>query len=524
MSDKEAKEKDQESDQEIADNSEAPEQQTPAPAAPVSSNSPSASQADITASTQAAMPPPPTQTQASAPNANTVNVIAPAQDIQQKIAEHAAVADDMNTGKITPETYASLYDKKDTLGKIGTLFGLLVSGAGSGLAHQSNAVMDMMNNTIRNDLEAQKQTQANRLSWYNAAINHEKQKNENLLTQAQVAAAQTGNVGTLTDLAVKLKQAKDSGVEDLDGEHTAYSGMLAGVNNSIYRNILKMPDGPVKAQAMAAYQNQVIPAINQAVASDAQEKIAKKNAVIALRNKPVAADVIPPVIDSAAYQKGVFRGGAQKQTMGRVTTADAIDPEDRNAIDTEIKDRSEKFKSKQQVVKAFNELSGMTNAGQIPGASSITGVGSALGALAGGAIGSLFTPAGTAIGASGGAGVGGAAGHALTGFLKEKFENKRNALVEAIAPILSMPGNATSEARHSAAEALVPNAYDDDETKKIKFRNLNNHFELQDNYPKMEKYHLKTPMPNYEYKPIIPDLPKEQKTESKSQKNKMWEK
>lgn len=64
-------------------------------------------------------------------------------------------------GQIKPETYESLFAKKDTLGKIGTLFGLMVSGAGSGLARQPNAVMEMMQKEIQNDLTAQQNSKSN---------------------------------------------------------------------------------------------------------------------------------------------------------------------------------------------------------------------------------------------------------------------------------------------------------------------------------------------------------------------------
>lgn len=71
-------------------------------------------------------------------------------------AEDAAWDQDMANGHIQPKTLHDLYASKGTLGKIGTLFGMLVSGAGSGLAHQPNALLEMMNKEIDRDLEAQK--------------------------------------------------------------------------------------------------------------------------------------------------------------------------------------------------------------------------------------------------------------------------------------------------------------------------------------------------------------------------------
>lgn len=72
-----------------------------------------------------------------------------------------AYQQDMANGHITPKTYADMFASKSTLGKIGSLFGLLLSGAGSGITGQPNAVLNMMNKEIDNDLEAQKTSKTN---------------------------------------------------------------------------------------------------------------------------------------------------------------------------------------------------------------------------------------------------------------------------------------------------------------------------------------------------------------------------
>lgn len=113
--------------------------------------------------------------------------------MQEAPVEASNYYNDLRNGHITPETYNSLFAKKDTPGKIGTLFGLLLSGAGSGLAHQPNMVMQMMDNEINRDFEAQKTNKANALNFYNLSNQHEFQKaqidrfaKENNLTAAQV--------------------------------------------------------------------------------------------------------------------------------------------------------------------------------------------------------------------------------------------------------------------------------------------------------------------------------------------------
>lgn len=76
--------------------------------------------------------------------------------------EQAKFEQDVNSGNIKPETYSTLFGKKDTLGKIGTLFGLMLGGVGSGLTGQPNALLSMMDQTIKRDLEAQETSAKNR--------------------------------------------------------------------------------------------------------------------------------------------------------------------------------------------------------------------------------------------------------------------------------------------------------------------------------------------------------------------------
>lgn len=123
----------------------------------------------------------------------------PVQDTAQQLkAEDVAWHNDLQNGHITPETYSDLFAKKDTLGKIGTLFGLMVSGAGSGMSHQPNAVLEMMNKQIKNDLDAQVQSKTNaenyiklnqQQQFQNAQI--EQMQKTGQLTEAQARAATT---------------------------------------------------------------------------------------------------------------------------------------------------------------------------------------------------------------------------------------------------------------------------------------------------------------------------------------------
>ena len=113
-------------------------------------------------------------------------------------------ANDLINGHIEPKTIQDLYaEKKGLSGKIGTLFGLLVSGAGSGLAHQSNAVLDMMNKQIQNDMDAQKESKTNALTLNKLNQQHqleETQKTLNLANAHQIQAEANIRADALTHM------------------------------------------------------------------------------------------------------------------------------------------------------------------------------------------------------------------------------------------------------------------------------------------------------------------------------------
>jgi len=114
----------------------------------------------------------------------------PAQQVQPTLADAKttvtndlnnhiqAFQNDLDAGHIKPKTYSDLFHDRSTLGKISGIFGMLLSGMGSGLAHQPNMAFEMMNNQIKNDLDAQQNSVANRQNFLR--INQ-----EGLMRQAQ---------------------------------------------------------------------------------------------------------------------------------------------------------------------------------------------------------------------------------------------------------------------------------------------------------------------------------------------------
>lgn len=144
------------------------------------------------------------------------------QHVQNFAREDAAFQQDLVNGHITPETYGSLFAKKDTLGKIGSIFGMLVGSAGAGLSHQPNAVLGMIQKQIDNDLAAQTQSKLNAQNFLRISQN-------GLLNQSQVA---------LNDVS---RQAQSFAL--------AQARMMQSTYHNLVQNMMKLPEGPQKEAA-----------------------------------------------------------------------------------------------------------------------------------------------------------------------------------------------------------------------------------------------------------------------------------
>lgn len=235
--------------------SPAPVQDTPAQVPADAAPTP-AMQQPAAAPTQGAMAPAPAQenspVQAQASRPMQAPIAPPPVKTPQQIAQEwtdhdLAFQKDLAAGYIKPETYQSLYAKQDTLGKISTLFGLLVSGAGAGLTHQPNAVLEMMNNEIKNDFEAQKTSQSNAQNWYNLTRQHELQKAqiermgfENALTEAQ-----TGKIPLEKDQIETLNKKNKAETQTNWDTHTL-NKMKMGAVQSLQDEANKLTPSPQK--------------------------------------------------------------------------------------------------------------------------------------------------------------------------------------------------------------------------------------------------------------------------------------
>lgn len=266
------------SDDEVTPEVEAPMDAGPAHPKYLVSNGPPPKPEDMGPAAQAAL--------ASAPANNEIVVTGhqkPAPRPQDLDNEDALYAQDLQRGHIKPETYQSLYEKKDTLGKIGTLFGLLVSGAGSGLTGQPNAVLAMMDTVIKNDLEAQKLSNENSQNWLRLSQAHQRNKAE----LAQMGA-NTENIKAHTG-AIPAEIKRNEAAADLEATQAALNRARMTAAGYIDTHIIKkMPEGPAKVDAIDKFQNQVVPGIKKENQDGNIKTAAKINMLNAMAPKPQA--------------------------------------------------------------------------------------------------------------------------------------------------------------------------------------------------------------------------------------------
>ena len=157
--------------------------------------------------------------------------------LQQYAAEDQAWSRDLTNGHVQAKTYGDLFNNKSTLGKIGMMFGMMLSGAGSGLAHQPNAMLDMMNKEIDRDYNAQVQSKNN-------AMNFVKMNQEHQMQIAQIN--QMKRQGKLTDA-----QARSMTIDsNIKAQTNARMQMNRVALHHMVTQVQRMPEGPQKQQAM----------------------------------------------------------------------------------------------------------------------------------------------------------------------------------------------------------------------------------------------------------------------------------
>jgi hypothetical protein len=283
-------------------------------------------------------------------------------DLPAKVEQHLnqqseMFANELAAGHIHPKTISDLYGSKDTLGKIGMIFGLIVSGAGSGLAHQTNAALDLINKELDRDLDAQKSSNTNAQNWYTQSLKHDmdvayrdKIIFDKTLTSAQArladANAELERANTTrvpADIAV-AQANRDKILAEIDGIYAAadfqkFKNDVAGVSNTaetrqaiaagqyLQNTIDKMPQGAERDRAQGVYDTVIAPAIGAKVTDkNAQTGAAAGAAAAAARKAPpgVATRLPGQVKTQATAPKAPGQPGHVKRKKEDVINNNAL--------------------------------------------------------------------------------------------------------------------------------------------------------------------------------------------------------
>ena len=234
---------------------------------------------------------------------------------QQEIAKAFA------TGQIKPKTYQQLFDDQGILGKVGTLFGLLVGGAGSGLTHQPNVMLEMMNREIDRDLQAQMKSQENATNWYRLHQNYLMQKAQipELQQRAELLRQQALSEPTRRAELSKRIDALNTEIEErkaqikLINSNATKANMSLGLLHNLYSQVVEpMADGPQKQNALNAL-GQLSGQIDAQNASRSQQT----EQVMSARQKP---DQIDPGVGVNVNKIN------QMHSKGQITQALGVPP------------------------------------------------------------------------------------------------------------------------------------------------------------------------------------------------------
>ncbi len=399
----------------------------------------------------------------------------PEQIAADRNQQDMAFANDVQAGHIKPKTYADLYHNKSTLGKISSIFGMILSGIGSGLTGQPNAAMEIMNKQIQNDLEAQEKDQTNRQNMMKLSLEHTKNQFDNELTNSV-----TTKNWTLNEREQFMNN--NNGVVKSIGTLNAENSMLITSYQSQQDLVNRMPAGPQKDKAQDLLNNTIIPAMIQKIQSNnlkagtlqhdlmnkakisAQAHPTKKNKEVA---KSPEAIIQNGPIDQTAYQN-MLKHGKFMSASGFVDPSKGIDPNDNAAVEKAITESNVNWKNYKDVMETANDITKLPNAGQTP-----------IGNFAEGLKKVPFV---------------GESAAALMHMGQASKERPRDIMINSLATRLAGRG-ASDKTIADVKNALTPNMFDNEKSLKLLERAVHEHFahnEHEQNgmwtkYPKIKK-------------------------------------
>lgn len=384
-------------------------------------------------------------------------------------AETAKEKEDFAKGQIQhPQTLDSLYEGKNPLGKIGMVLGMLLSGAGSGLAHQSNAYMGILKDELDRNLQAQQKSADNAQNWVR------------LNQQNEVNKAQIGTANAQTKLL---------------GITAAGNQMDQDVLRRAYIAAGKLPP-EYQAGAVNTIQQQLEPWVDQRT-SDRNSTTAQHLSILgkaAPTQKEPGDGVDQNKVNAAISESQMGFGAKGAGSAGGAV----VNPE---RLNQQVAATRANRAAYAQVMKNFKDLD-TAGAGQAG-----TALGEGLGAV--GDIASALLTAQPKL-QFGGGNLDEAITH-LTQDQKKRFElfqKYRDSKIEPLIPLFQKPGeNIGEEGLRKRAEAYMPTIFDiapdmsRGDIRTSKADAVWNHYQQnEEGFDQMKMAHALTPFPKNTYK------------------------
>lgn len=243
-------------------------------------------------------------------------------------------------GKIDPNRY---WNSKSTGGKIAASIGLLFGGIGAGLTKQPNAALEIMQNAIKQDIEAQMTDKSNEMSLYKVGLEKYRDSRAaqqfatlqaNALLQGQLAkvAQSTGSaqaqataqqmIGALKAQSAPMKQKLD--LESMQMRMLNQpSPQGAGVDTTKLRTMINLgfikPELAPKVMEEYGQYNQLRDTLNHT------DDVFRKGLELSNATESTLPGFLPTLRPSSREYEALrdsWLGGITKETEGRVTPQD----------------------------------------------------------------------------------------------------------------------------------------------------------------------------------------------------------
>lgn len=270
---------------------------------------------------------------------------------------------DVATGKIHSRNLSQLFADKSTMGKIGTIFGLMLSGAGSGLAHQSNAALDMMNQQLQRDLDLQKHAGPEVRNYYNT-VQDIRAKNISNATKKAEGVPAANVAGQIEDRAGGKNQGLQSYLDQTEIDQKAMAHMIPGSyaalrekyqNNPVAMKILDEMGPGVQQESVNAFAK-------GHDAKTASDRITQQN------NQGPSSKVINEDAFNQKWDKNNdYRDPVQARQAGMIPFQDGA------TINNELVDTKRLEQDKASYHEAWNEINKMPLAGDSSAAKLLAG-------------------------------------------------------------------------------------------------------------------------------------------------------